>query len=231
MENRPRNCHQQLTISTKHLFVKRSPSLRRRLLTWGMPLLLLILIWPNLKSSKNDSGRILWSEPVEPPGAVVVTLNTVSLQSQPSSTSANRGQTQGPASIADNKTTVQAQRVPNEPPLPINENASLLDAINQWRQAWSAKNVPSYLSFYGPTFVPPKGLSRKTWEASRNERISSKEKIDITIQNLQLQINDNKATAKFTQIYSDERLRMTDRKTLVWQKRNGRWLIELETTQ
>lgn len=218
-------------MSTKHLFVKRSPSLRRRLLTWGMPLLLLILIWPNPKSSKNEPGRTLWSEPVEPPGAVVVTLDTVSVQSQPSSTNANRGQSQSPASIADNKPTVQAQRVPDESPPPINENASLLDAMNQWRQAWSAKNVPSYLSFYSPTFVPPKGQSRQTWEASRNKRISSKEKIDITIQNLQLQINANKATAKFTQIYSDERLRMTDRKTLVWQKLNGRWLIELETTQ
>jgi murein L,D-transpeptidase YafK len=103
--------------------------------------------------------------------------------------------------------------------------------MNQWRQAWSAKNVSSYLSFYGPTFVPPKGMSRKTWEALRKERISSKEKIDIAIQNLQLQINGNKATAKFTQIYSDERLRMTDRKTLVWQKLHGSWLIELETTQ
>jgi IMP dehydrogenase len=52
-------------------------------------------------------------------------------------------------------------------------------------------------------------MSRKTWEALRKERISSKEKIDIAIQNLQLQINGNKDTANFTQIYSDERLRMT----------------------
>jgi hypothetical protein len=218
-------------MSTKHLFVKRRPALRRRLLIWGMPLLLFVLIWPNLKSSKNDSGKTLWSEPVEPPGAVVVTLNTVSVQSPPSTTAQNRGPSQDATSDADNKTTVQAQLVPDGPPLTVNESAALSEALNQWRQAWSAKNIPSYLSFYGPSFVPPKGLSRKSWEAARNARISSKEKIDITIQNLRLQINDNKATTKFTQIYSDERLRITDNKTLVWQKLNGRWLIQLETTQ
>jgi hypothetical protein len=218
-------------MSTKHLFVKRRTPLHRRLLTWGLPLLLFVLIWTHLTSPKNDSSKTLWSEPVEPPGAVVVTLNTVSVQSPPSTTAQNRGPSQDATSDADNKTTVQAQLVPDGPPLTVNESAALSEALNQWRQAWSAKNIPSYLSFYGPSFVPPKGLSRKSWEAARNARISSKEKIDITIQNLRLQINDNKATTKFTQIYSDERLRITDNKTLVWQKLNGRWLIQLETTQ
>lgn len=218
-------------MRTKHLFVKRSPPLRRRLLVWGMPLLLFVLIWPNLKSLKNDSGETLWSELVEPPGTVVVTLNTVPKQSPPSTTTPNRGQSQGPTSDADNKTSVQAQLAPDAPTLTVNESVTLNEALNQWRQAWSTKNVSSYLSFYGQSFVPPKGLSRKSWEAARHARISSKEKIDITIQNLRLQINDNKATTKFTQIYSDERLRITDRKTLGWQKINGRWLIQLETTQ
>jgi hypothetical protein len=218
-------------MSTKHLFVKRSPSLRRRLLIWGMPLLLFVLIWPNLKSLKNDFGKTLWSEPAEPPGNVVVTLSNVPEQSASSTTTPNRGQLQGPTSEADNKTSVQAQLVPDAPTPTVTESLALSEALNQWRQAWGDKNVPSYLSFYGPSFVPPKGLSRKSWEAARHARISSKEKIDITIQNLRLQINDNKATTKFTQIYSDERLRITDRKTLGWQKINGRWLIQLETTQ
>jgi len=218
-------------MSTKHLFVKRRPPLRRRLLIWGMPLLLLTLIWQSLKSPKIDSGENIWTTPVEPPGAVVVTMNTASVQSQPSTATPDQGQSKGPTSIADNEQTGQAQQAPDVPSPPVNENAALNEVMSQWRQAWSAKNVPSYLSFYGPSFMPPKGLSRKTWEASRNERITSKEKINIVIQNLQLQINENTATAKFTQIYSDERLRMTDRKTLVWQKLNGRWLIQRETSE
>jgi ketosteroid isomerase-like protein len=218
-------------MSTKHLFVKRRPPLRRRLLIWGMPLLLLTLIWQSLKSPKIDTGENIWTTPVEPPGAVVVTVNTVALQSQASATTPNQGQSQAPSVIADTNPTVQAQQAPDVPPQPVDENAALNEALNQWRQAWSAKNVPGYLGFYSPDFVPPKGLSRKTWEASRNERITSKEKIDIAIQNLRLQINDNTATAKFTQAYSDERLRMIDRKTLVWQKLNGRWLIQRETSE
>jgi ketosteroid isomerase-like protein len=126
---------------------------------------------------------------------------------------------------------MKAVQAPAEPTQPVDEHAALNETLNQWRQAWSAKNVTSYLSFYGPDFVPPKGLNRTTWEAARNERISSKEKIVIDIQNLRLQINNNTATAKFTQAYRDERLRMTDSKTLVWQKLNGRWLILRETTE
>ena len=127
--------------------------------------------------------------------------------------------------------TAPPQQTPDKDTQPVDENAALNEALNQWRQAWSTQNVPGYLSHYGPDFLPPKGLSRTNWEASRKERISSKAKIDIAIQNLQLQINDNLATAKFTQTYSDERLRVTDRKTLVWQKLNGRWLIQSETSE
>ena len=38
------------------------------------------------------------------------------------------------------------------------------------------------------------------------------------------------ATVKFTQVYQDERLRRLDQKTMVWQKREGQWLIQSETT-
>ena len=218
-------------MRTKNLFVKHRHPIRRRLLIWGAPLLLLGLIWSNLMSSKTDSGAITWTAPVEPPGVVVVTANTVSVPSQPSATTSPQAQSQDSTSVADNMTSMKAEQAPAEISKPVDEHAALNETLNQWRQAWSAKNVTSYLSFYGPDFVPPKGLNRITWEASRKERISSKEKIDIDIQNLRLQINNNSATAKFTQVYRDERLRMTDRKTLVWQKLNGRWLILRETTE
>ena len=218
-------------MSTKHLFVKHRHPLRRRLLIWGGPVLLLGLIWSDLRSPRIDSGAGAWTAPVEPPGVVVVTSNTVSVPAQPSTTTSTQDQSQNSTSVADNKTSMKAVQAPAEPTQPVDEHAALNETLNQWRQAWSAKNVTSYLSFYGPDFVPPKGLNRTTWEAARNERISSKEKIVIDIQNLRLQINNNTATAKFTQAYRDERLRMTDSKTLVWQKLNGRWLILRETTE
>ncbi len=211
-------------MSSKHLFVKPHIPLRRRLLMWGVPLLLLGLIWIGLKSTNTDVSNNIWTAPVEPTGTVVVTRNTVPVPLQPSPTP----QTQSQTTVADNTSKQQVKPTP-EPAVTVNENAALNEAMNGWRQAWSNKNVVTYLSFYGPDFVPPNGMSRQAWEASRRERISGKEKIDIAIQNLRIQINNNTATAKFTQVYTDERLRLTDRKTLVWQKLSGRWLIQRET--
>jgi ketosteroid isomerase-like protein len=214
-------------MSSKYLFVKRNTPISLRLLIWCVILLLLAMIWPGLKSTSTDVGNSIWTAPVEPSGTVVVTPNTVPVPKQPSSTS--QAQSQAQTTAAD--TTSKLQVKPNpEPAVTVNENAALNEAMNRWRQAWSNKNVVSYLSFYGPDFVPPNGMSRQAWEGARHERISGKEKIDIAIQNLSIQINDNTATAKFTQVYTDERLRLTDRKTLVWQKLSGRWLIQRETT-
>lgn len=214
-------------MSSKYLFVKRNTPISLRLLIWCVTLLLLAMIWPGLKSTSTDVGNSTWTAPVEPSGTVVVTPNTVPVPQQPSSTS--QAQSQAQTTAAD--TTSKLQVKPNpEPAVTVNENAALNEAMNRWRQAWSNKNVVSYLSFYGPDFVPPNGMSRQAWEGARHERISGKEKIDIAIQNLSIQINDNTATAKFTQVYTDERLRLTDRKILVWQKLSGRWLIQRETT-
>lgn len=218
-------------MSTKNLFVKRPSPLGRRLLIWGVLVSLSAIIWTHLNSPKLDSEESIWTAPVEPVGAVVVTLNSASVKSQPSTTTQYPIQSQEPTTAAGNKTTLQDHQTPDSAKLQINDKADLIAALKQWEQAWSAKNIDAYLSFYGPEFEPPNGMSRETWESSRKKRISSKQKIDVAIQNLRLEMNGNTSTAKFTQVYSDERLRMTDSKTMVWQKHNGRWLIQRETTE
>jgi ketosteroid isomerase-like protein len=215
-------------MSSKNLFVKRHTPLSRRLLMWGVPLLLLALIWTGLKLINSNASNSFWMVPVEPAGTVVVTPNTVTMPTQPFPTPPPQTQTQAQTTAADNTSKQQVKPNP-DPAITVNENAALNEAMNRWRQAWSNKNVVSYLSFYGPDFVPPNGMSRQAWEGARHERISSKQKIHVAIESLQLQINNNTATAKFTQVYTDERLRLTDRKTLVWQKLGGRWLIQRET--
>lgn len=214
-------------MRSKNLFIKRNPTLPRRLLNWGIPLLLVVPILPKLYSPKIDSGPIIWPPPIELPGSVVVTENTA----QSRTTKPFEGYTPEVISDTEKKTTTQYKQPLVENALPVNENATLSETLYQWIHAWSTKNVDNYLSFYGDDFIPPKGLNRKTWEASRNERISSKEKINIDIQNLRFQIRDDLATVEFIQVYRDERLRMTDRKTMAWKKLNGRWLIQLETTK
>lgn len=113
---------------------------------------------------------------------------------------------------------------------PVSDESALRQAITRWSQTWSARDVPGYLSLYSPDFVPPKGMNRQRWAELRGERISGKEKITLTVQNLKVKINESKAVVKFTQVYTDERLRRLDQKTMVWQKSDGQWLIQSETT-
>jgi hypothetical protein len=40
----------------------------------------------------------------------------------------------------------------------------VLDVVNAWAKAWSAKNVDAYLAFYGKDFKTPGGESRASWE-------------------------------------------------------------------
>lgn len=213
-------------MSTRYLFVKRSRFLSRRLLMWGVPLLLfLALLLPSLQSALTDQDVSIWVAPIEPPGTIVVTQKTIPAKQQSSAAI----QTAPSAATTPIQLKTTASLAPAENAHQVNEETSLREALNQWQQAWSSKNVASYLSFYGPDFSP-KGVSRQSWESARHERIASKQKINIEVQNLRLQINTKTATTKFTQVYTDDRLRMTDRKTLVWQKHNGRWLIQSETT-
>ena len=90
--------------------------------------------------------------------------------------------------------------------------------------------MASYLGIYASDFETPKGLSRTAWVQQRTQRITSKKSILHEIQNLTLQIQGSQATVRFTQIYQDERLRASDRKTMNWVWRNGQWRITRETT-
>lgn len=71
-------------------------------------------------------------------------------------------------------------------------------------------------------------MSRTKWVKQRTQRITSKKSIRHEIQNLTVQINANLATVRFTQIYQDERLRASDRKTMHWVWRQGQWQITVK---
>lgn len=116
------------------------------------------------------------------------------------------------------------------PDLEPTSETTLRNAVEAWRKAWQTRDLPAYLDLYGANFVPPLGANRQAWEDTRRARIGSKQKIELSLKNLTLQMQGNTATVKFTQVYADERVSMANRKTLVWQLAEGRWLIQSETT-
>ena len=103
-------------------------------------------------------------------------------------------------------------------------------AVRAWAAAWAAKDMGAYLGSYGKDFSPPAGQGRKAWEDDRRTRIVGKSRISVKLDNLQIAVNGDKATAKFKQGYSADALNVSSRKTLDLVKTGTRWMIVREST-
>lgn len=101
--------------------------------------------------------------------------------------------------------------------------------VRAWAAAWAAKDVKTYLAFYGKSFDTPGSLSRAAWEKERRQRITGKATISVKLENLTVRISSNAATVKFRQDYRANGLAVSSRKTLELQKGGGRWYIVKES--
>jgi hypothetical protein len=90
--------------------------------------------------------------------------------------------------------------------------------------------MAAYLGSYAPAFVPSGGQNRSAWEADRKVRIVPRSRIEVEVNDLSVQINGNRATARFLQAYSSDTLNVSSRKTLELVKSGSRWLIVREST-
>ena len=102
--------------------------------------------------------------------------------------------------------------------------------VRTWAAAWAGKDMNSYLASYGKDFATPRGQARKAWEDDRRSRITGKSRISVKIDNLEVTVKGDKATAKFKQIYSADSLNVSSRKTLNVAKLADRWVIVKESS-
>ncbi|MEX1166578.1 MAG: nuclear transport factor 2 family protein [Hydrogenophaga sp.] len=109
-------------------------------------------------------------------------------------------------------------------------SADVEAAVNAWAEAWSARNMSSYLGAYAANFTPNDGQSRKNWEAERKARIVPRSRIGVEVDDMAVSINGDRATVKFRQDYTSDTLNVTSRKTLSMVKSGGRWLIVREAS-
>ncbi len=109
--------------------------------------------------------------------------------------------------------------------------ANVETAVAAWARAWSARDVKAYLASYGKDFDTPGSMSRKAWEAERQQRIASKASITVKIDNLSVSVsvNGKHAVAKFLKYYKAGGLAVSSHKTLEFAKVGERWQIVKET--
>jgi hypothetical protein len=214
----------QVGTDTK-VFTLNSPSPWRLKARHLLVFLALISLSMHLSSlmAKNDAKPVMWTPPVEPPGAVIVTRNSFA-PAQPQLAPAQ------PVDVTPFKVSAAGRSGATKTHVPVTETASedLIAALERWSDAWSRQDMGAYLGAYAPSFVPAKGSSREAWAKQRTARITAKQNIRHEVRDVDVQLEQNKAIVKFTQVYADERLNKTDQKTMHWVLNNGRWQIARE---
>ncbi|MDZ4252944.1 MAG: tetratricopeptide repeat protein [Sulfuritalea sp.] len=107
-------------------------------------------------------------------------------------------------------------------------NAEIARAVDLWAAAWSRKDTKAYLAAYARDFKTPGGVSRAAWEAERQKRINKPGAIQVSVENLRVNIDGDTATAKFRQHYKSATLKTSSNKVLLLGKRDGKWQIVQE---
>jgi tetratricopeptide (TPR) repeat protein len=111
------------------------------------------------------------------------------------------------------------------------QRARVLSTLNDWANAWSARDVTSYLTFYSTYFKPPGKQSRRRWELGRRRNIVSKASIRITISDPSVHVEKPYARVRFRQLYTSDKLVSDDIKTLVFLEEPEGWKIVEEFTE
>ena len=111
------------------------------------------------------------------------------------------------------------------------EIQQVTDTINAWAQAWSAKDVERYLSFYASEFRPPEDQSQPSWERLRRERLTRPRFIKVSLSDLKVEIIDKTtARARFLQNYESDTYINQVIKTFQLKKQYGAWKIRQRYT-
>lgn len=118
------------------------------------------------------------------------------------------------------------------PVAPAGPDADLENSVRSWAAAWSAKDYAAYTTFYAPTFTPDGGLNREDWNTLRRKRITPRENISVTLEQIVVKMESaDRARVEFTQNYRSSEFNDRVFKTLEMIRVNGRWLINRENSR
>lgn len=120
--------------------------------------------------------------------------------------------------------------VPEPAPAAPAAEPQVRTALEAWRAAWERRDVAAYLQAYGAAFTPPQGLDRAAWEQRRRAIIGRAAGVSIALEQPEVTLaGPDRATTAFTQVYRSASYQDRVRKTLEWQRVDGRWVIVAET--
>lgn len=112
----------------------------------------------------------------------------------------------------------------------ISDTARIGEFLENWRKAWTQRDIGGYLNSYSQQFEPTDGQPRAAWVAARTKKLAPGAPIDIQINELGIErLNTDLFKATFLQDYASGSYRETARtKTLLVARENGEWKITRE---
>lgn len=104
-----------------------------------------------------------------------------------------------------------------------------LNLVEAWRQAWSDKDVSTYLSYYDASYVPADFPTAEAWRNSRERSLKRPKFIRIQLDELEvLPLTETTMQVRFVQRYESNTFKDQVRKQLVWQQADETWKIVQE---
>ncbi|HYP69185.1 MAG TPA: tetratricopeptide repeat protein [Thiobacillaceae bacterium] len=142
------------------------------------------------------------------------------------------GRNPGPAKTMTSATPEPVKPASAKPAASSSDTPSpdrIIETVQGWAKAWSAKDVDAYLAYYAPDFKPAAG-SRTAWEAERRERVGKAEGVSVQVSNIHIKPDGaDRATVEFRQKYRSKHLRNISTKRLDLLRSGDRWLIMQES--
>lgn len=150
----------------------------------------------------------------------------------------------GELSISNQQVRVAAGPAAGSPdtaevkPKPVDTSGTLETArqdvvttLQGWAAAWSAQDPDLYLSFYSKKFVPPRNLSRTSWERLRRDRLKQPSWIKVALDDITFGSSRNdRIVVSLKQEYQADQYRDTTVKRFTMLREEDGWRIARETS-
>ena len=172
---------------------------------------------------------------VAPAAASAVAASAASSGAAPSTllamSTAARAPRAAPADAPAAAPPAAAAPKPVDLPAGAARQAEVDAALRQWAAAWSRRDVAAYLAAYAGDFKG-NAASRTAWERERRERIGARSQIRVELSEVVINVDGNRAEARFRQSYVADKASAVNRKLLQWQREpGGVWLIRREAVE
>lgn len=100
------------------------------------------------------------------------------------------------------------------------------DFLARWADAWSARDVPRYLAFYGRDFRPGGGKSRSAWERERHGNVTAPAWIEVSLSELHVTLaGAGRLRVVAVQDYRSDRYRDRSLKAFELGREGTAWVI------